>query len=344
MKAGARFFLLLATSTILLVSRSMAAGAPSEGRFLALAGPEDREGVSAMPAAARTGCQILGFVGRPLLEPLTLGAYDPAAWSRDRRQCYTLLTQTVMGLSSIAVAFSGSPKRPAAFGAGSFDRFFRNALRSRTNRNNFFNDEKVGTIVHPLGMSALLLVSTAYGLGADAYHDAATRALPLLWGGIAANTLPTAAAKHLAGRERPFLKFKNQEAIEEFGIDEDSRGSFFSGHASTAFFSATFVDSVLTDLVRARHPDYCVLCETSWTKRLFRIGQGLTGYGLATAVAYSRIEIDKHFMSDVLVGALVGAAHGRLTYSLGYRASGETRSLEITGAPTGQGMSLTWRF
>jgi membrane-associated phospholipid phosphatase len=31
-------------------------------------------------------------------------------------------------------------------------------------------------------------------------------------------------------------------------------------------------------------------------------------------VAYSRIEIDKHFMTDVLAGALVGTVIGQVTY------------------------------
>lgn len=291
---------------------------------------------------ARIGCRFLGYAARPLLEPLTGGAYDPVAWSRDRRQCYTLLSQAAMGVGAIAVSFSGHPRRSAAFGAGSFDRFFRDGLRSRSSRGNVF-DGGVGALVHPLGMSGLLLLSASYAIGPEAYYDAATRALPLLWGGIGANTLPTAAAKRLTGRKRPFLRFQNRAAIEEFGIDEDARESFFSGHASTAFFSATFVDAVLSDVVRTRHPDYCLSCGTSWTERFIRLGQGVVAYGLAGAVAYSRIEIDKHFMSDVLVGALAGGIHGRLTYSLGYRATAGP-PVEVLAAPVGQGIALRWRF
>lgn len=62
--------------------------------------------------------------------------------------------------------------------------------------------------------------------------------------------------------------------------------SFFSGHTSAAFTSASFICAT-------ENSDKCVV-----------------GLGLATATGYLRIGARKHYMTDVLVGAIVGASFG----------------------------------
>lgn len=283
-------------------------------------------------------CRSLSVAVAPALEPLTLGRYDSVVWSSDRPQCRLMLSQLAMWAGALVV---GRAEPSGSLGAGGFDEFFRDALRDRDAYDNFFQGG-LGASWHPLFASGLLLTTSAF-LGDGVYVKNATRALPLLWMGLAANSLPITMAKHGVERQRPFLMFQNTEAIEAFGTGKEAEESFFSGHASTAFFSATFVDRVLADTIRSQRPEYCFACGDSWMNRLLRFGQGAALYGFATAIAYSRIQIDKHFMSDVIAGGVFGSLHGELTYRLGYRAEPD-RQLEVSGMPGAYGLRLTWRF
>lgn len=288
-------------------------------------------------------CRAFSLAAKPVLEGLSLGRYEPSSLYGRPRQCDMMFANLLMGVGALAVGTT-DPARASHIGAGSFDRFFRDALRSRENLDNFF-DSSLGAAWHPVFASSLLLLTTATGLaGEGAYMESVTRALPLLWTGMAANALPTTMAKRSVRRERPFLMFDNQEAIEAFGEGDGATESFYSGHASVAFFSATFVDRVMANMIDRARPGYCLGCETTWTRRLTRLGQAGLLYGLAGAVAYSRIEIDKHFVTDVALGAGLGALHGELTYQLGYRSDREKGGLSVSSLPGGYGLMLVWRF
>ncbi len=252
------------------------------------------------------------------------------------------LTATA-GLAAISVAVRyAEPAGSPAFGAGSFDRFFRDALRSRSKTDNFL-DGGLGDMYLPLIGTGLLLGASAADQGIDGYRDAVTRAVPLLWFGIGGNDLFVTSAKKAFGRKRPYLRFENERAIREFGTGDDARESFYSGHATTGFFAAAFTDRVLADVLQKRHPDYCLSCGASWTQRLLRAGQAALLYGLASYVGYSRIEIDKHYMTDVLAGAAIGALNGQLTYVWGYRPESERRrAVEPVVGPGS--VALRWEF
>lgn len=289
---------------------------------------------------AAIGCKGMGALAYPLLAPLTWGAYDWRAWSRDPKQCYALLIEGVMGAASFGVA-EASPRGSPVFGAGSFDRFFRDELRNSSKTDNFFAGT-AGSIYTPLFFSVGALLAAAGVAGESAYHDTATRALPLLWLSIAGNSLSTQVFKKSFGRERPFLKFDNQRALDAYGDGDDARESFYSGHASTAFLSASFMDPVVADIVRSKWPDYSLSLDSPWEMWLARFGQGLAFYGLATAVAYSRIEIDKHYMTDVLAGAAVGTLHGQVLYRWSYRRDPQGLTPRISMNPGG--LALSWAF
>lgn len=301
--------------------------------------PDNGPNVS-VPAAGV--CRGMGIIAYPILMPLSGWGYDRTAWSRDPGQCYGLLAESVMAAAAVGVSFA-EPRGSPVFGAGSFDRFFRDALRDKSKTDNFFQGD-LGSLWSPLFTSAAALLTAAGTAGADAYRDTATRALPLLWVAVAGNSLPTQIAKKSFGRERPFLKFDNQRGIDEFGIDDDARQSFYSGHASTGFLSAAFLDPVVADVVRSTVPDYSLLEGTSWGLRLLRLGQGLAFYGLAAAVSYSRIEIDQHYMTDVLAGAVVGTVHGQLLYHWSYRRPTDGAVPVVSAMPGGYGVVLSWNF
>jgi membrane-associated phospholipid phosphatase len=254
---------------------------------------------------------------------------------RDERYRWTLLAHTIAGLGSFAVREIGHPRSPAVFGAGSFDKFFRDAFRSRSHEGNFLDNE-VGAVAVPLLGTGLMLVSGNLFDTRAEQVDAMVRAFPLLWIGVAGSSLPTEIAKKSFGRKRPFLRFQNESAIDEYGDDDDARKSFYSGHSSTSFFASTFLDRVFAEWIRKNHPDYDL--RHSWGRRL----QAGFFHGLAAGVAYSRIDADKHFMTDVLMGAAAGWVIGEATYRFGY-ARPES-AVAVQPAEGGRGIQVSYRF
>jgi hypothetical protein len=109
----------------------------------------------------------------------------------------------------------------------------------------------------------------------------------------------TQAIKFSVGRTRP----------------DGTAYSFPSGHSATSFATAA---------VLQRH--------LGWKA-------GIPAYALATYVAASRIETQRHFLSDVAFGAAIGMVSGR-TVTLGH---GNARfALSPAAAPGGGGVNFTW--
>ena len=103
-------------------------------------------------------------------------------------------------------------------------------------------------------------------------------------------------AKFAFARERPFVHFlpRAPDAVRAMtDSPSDDNLSFFSGHSTLAFALATSAGTINT--MRGYK-----LAPVVW-------GTGLT---MATTVAYLRIAADKHYLSDVMIGALVGSAIG----------------------------------
>ena len=91
--------------------------------------------------------------------------------------------------------------------------------------------------------------------------------------------------------------------------------SFPSGHASTSFATAT---------VLQRH--------LGWKA-------GVPAYALASYVAASRVQVKRHYLSDVTLGATLGIIAGR-TVTIG---RGDKRfALAPSAVPGGAGLSFTW--
>jgi len=102
--------------------------------------------------------------------------------------------------------------------------------------------------------------------------------------------LANQVVKFIALRRRPYTR-----AADYGEKASDDHLSFYSGHTTTAFALAVS-GAMLYDMKGGSHPG------AVWTTALV----------LATGVGYLRIAADKHYFSDVLVGALVGAAAGYL--------------------------------
>lgn len=113
----------------------------------------------------------------------------------------------------------------------------------------------------------------------------------VLWA-MAANTASTSVVRRSFARERPFVHFQNSNVASV----TDPNGSFPSGHTSSAFASV---------FAAARA---CRLVDCGHERRIW-----LVGVPLASLTGYLRIAADKHYATDVLAGAGVGATIGWIT-------------------------------
>jgi membrane-associated phospholipid phosphatase len=109
------------------------------------------------------------------------------------------------------------------------------------------------------------------------------------------------AVKLLLRRQRPFARFSPPGSTAPAKGPDDDNLSFFSSHTSTATALATV---------------------SYWLLRRRRVRSPLVGVlGLgALATGYFRIASDRHYLSDVLAGAAVGASVGTAVPALLHRA------------------------
>ncbi|BDG03345.1 phosphatase PAP2 family protein [Anaeromyxobacter oryzae] len=98
--------------------------------------------------------------------------------------------------------------------------------------------------------------------------------------------------KFAVGRQRPFVHYGNGTSPDRVPESDDNL-SFYSGHTSLTFSLAAAAGTVST-------------------LRGYRSAPWVWGVGmtLATAVGYLRIAGDKHYLTDVLTGAVVGGGIG----------------------------------
>jgi undecaprenyl-diphosphatase len=108
---------------------------------------------------------------------------------------------------------------------------------------------------------------------------------------VAAQATWVWALKLAVGRVRPWIALGLPAPI---GAPHD--GSFPSGHASGSFCAAAFLAVALPAVWRA----------PPWRVRLVTV----VTVALATLVAVSRVYLGAHFPSDVIAGAMMGAAFG----------------------------------
>jgi membrane-associated phospholipid phosphatase len=129
-----------------------------------------------------------------------------------------------------------------------------------------------------------------------------------------------AQAMIVTGAYTSILKY----SVQRTRPDGSNSLSFPSGHTSSAFSLAT---------VANRHYGWKV---------------GVPAYVLASGVGLSRIEKDKHYLSDVLAGATLGIIVGRTVARLDGERPAKKRQISVGPAtdPHGQGVGLgvsaTW--
>ena len=139
---------------------------------------------------------------------------------------------------------------------------------------------------HAASMSDLLLYGAFIGtipLVPALSNNYYSKALKMSLNVISLNGIITNIVKMTVKRQRPDSFYKTRADA------EDSFRSFFSGHTSTTFALGTSNAILLSEA----YPDKRNLI---WFANL----------SLATATGYLRIAGDKHYLSDVLCGGIVG--------------------------------------
>jgi membrane-associated phospholipid phosphatase len=129
------------------------------------------------------------------------------------------------------------------------------------------------------------------------------------------------SVKFIAGRERPFVHALLPDQKLFTANPYDNNLSFFSGHTAFSFAIAVAAGEV------AELRGY----ESAWVA-------WAVGLPLAAGVGYLRIAADKHYLTDVLTGAAVGAAFGWGVPSLLHGR------IDAQVSPTPGGIAISGRF
>ncbi|MEZ5359771.1 MAG: phosphatase PAP2 family protein [Candidatus Zixiibacteriota bacterium] len=172
-------------------------------------------------------------------------------------------------------------------------------------RTNFLDNE-FGSALTPIFMGTILAVADFTWPVRDTQKDVAQDMTLFLSGMITTKGI-TDFTKGTIRRPRPYAWMADSSHVESEKDYKYLRTSFFSGHSSSAFYSAAFTNLRLRSIMRMRlsYDEY----------REWRWAPPTVLFGWATYVAWTRIHAYKHYPSDVLVGALVGWGMAELFYS-----------------------------
>jgi membrane-associated phospholipid phosphatase len=138
----------------------------------------------------------------------------------------------------------------------------------------------------------------------------------------------TRVLKVLTSRYRPYMYNTDLTVEERFAVDEDPRFSFPSNHTANAFNAAFFISTYYTIL----RPN------SRWIPLVWTLS--LTG---ASAVGALRVVAGRHFLSDVLVGAAIGAITGSVVPLVHLKTKG-TFSVAPIATKSYSGISCTFVY
>jgi membrane-associated phospholipid phosphatase len=147
----------------------------------------------------------------------------------------------------------------------------------------------------------------------------------------------TETAKLFIGRERPSVFLRRPDVTVG---DVQNKLSFFSGHTSSSFCLAAFGARDLGDWLTTAP----LGGESTLTKALLgRALPSLVLYSAASVVGLSRIIDQRHYFTDTLVAAAVGALVGNLVYAAHFDGSGRPRNTGEAPVPLSAPMVFSFR-
>ena len=171
-----------------------------------------------------------------------------------------------------------------------------------------FLDSELGSAVTPVAAALIMFTADSKWPQADKQGKLALQNLFLYTTGLLATKGITDLAKGIVARPRPLPCLEPELAGLRTNIDHAyDHNSFFSGHASSAFFAMTFLNKRIRAIMRnemtvGKYDKY------SWLSPA-------TAFSWATFVGWTRIHAYKHFPTDIIVGAAAGILMAELFYS-----------------------------
>ena len=169
-----------------------------------------------------------------------------------------------------------------------------------------------GFVVAPVaGLGLIMLASANDGEASTARWLDDT--IPIIEAGVVAGVL-NQLVKFSIAEQRPFVHFGDPARPHD--LDDDV--SFYSGHTTLAFAIATSAGVVA-------HARGYALEPVIWT----------AGYAIALSTGYLRIASDRHYVTDVATGAVLGAAIGLGVPLLLHEQVLEQHRLAIAPTPFG---------
>ena len=204
-----------------------------------------------------------------------------------------------------------SSKTPLIGGPILFDRKLQRFLGGdcTAGKTNFLDSES-GSAVTPVSAALIMLsADLKWPMSVDRERgQLVAQNLFLFSTGLIATKGITDLAKGIVARPRPLPCLEPELARLRTNIDHAyDHNSFFSGHASSAFFAMTFLNKSIRAIMRnemtpEKYNKY------SWLSPA-------TAFSWATFVGWTRIHAYKHFPTDIIVGAAAGILMAELFYS-----------------------------
>jgi len=134
----------------------------------------------------------------------------------------------------------------------------------------------------------------------------------------------------LVDRKRP-LTYKNDapldEELQKARRSKNARNSFFAGHTAASASASFFVAKVFNDF----NPD------SKWRPVVWGVAAAVPA-----VVGYNRLKAGKHFLSDNLIGYLVGSSVGILVPQLHKKEMKGVSVVPIMGPYNGMAATLTF--
>jgi membrane-associated phospholipid phosphatase len=257
--------------------------------------------------------------------------WDPRYTRVDALQVGTIVVAT-----GIAIGTQLVPPRERERSTGfSFDESARNALRldsyDARSRARDASDVTLGVLtMYPYVVDTLMV---AYWYRGSA--DVAQQLFVIDAEAMAITAAIQGSATVIFGRKRPFVRDCGTPGLPNDTIDCTSSThsrSFFSGHSSQAFVSASLICSHHLELHLYDSVADALTCAAA--------------LGAAGATAVLRVMGDMHYLSDVITGSLVGTIVGfGIPWLHHYRRVSSTPdAVELRLLPTVGGLSLAGAF
>ena len=203
-----------------------------------------------------------------------------------------LTITTSLGLTQLLIPLNKDSQRLFPDEVNSLDRSMRDKWHTKSD--NFLNGT-VGSLYTPVSAGVAIV---GLNLFEGASLQKAGNQLFIFVNGALANKFLTRSVKYTFSRRRPLLEFADAADKAELDARDKNHESFYSGHASTAAFPAAFLRRRISQSLK-RHGHAGIRSGYQWLTTA-------SLYSWAAYVGYSRVQIDKHYFTDVAVGMIMG--------------------------------------